>query len=195
MPLPNLASIKKRRIILGKTQNQLAKLCGLSQSVIAKIEHGAVDPAYTTASRIFETLERLESKETSDDSLLNLTAKDVMTNKIISVKLTDNVAKAQQHFTDTSSNISQLPVLDEDGKSVGSLTEAQVLTLQGSDKTLVRDVMLDPFTIVSPNTSLSTVRNILLDEPAVLVSDARSGTIGGIITKYDLINALRSSKS
>ncbi len=192
MSLPTLASIKKRRIILGMTQKQLADLCGLSQSVIAKIERGSVDPAYGSATRIFGTLERLESSETSDNRLLYLTARDVMTVRIISVKPTDRVSKAQRIMTD-SNNISQLPVIDENAKLVGSLTEAQVMIQQQLETTLVRKIMLEPFAVVSQNTSLSTVRNILLGEPAVLVSDSKSG-IAGIITKYDLIRILKGGK-
>lgn len=192
MPLPTLASIKRRRMLLGLTQKKLADFCGLSQSVIAKVEAGEVDPSYSTATRIFETLERLESKEISVDRFLELTAKELMTQRIISVKPTDSVSKAQKLLSD-GSDISQLPVIDETGKAIGSLTEAQVLTQPDSDKSLVSDVMLAPFPIVHLKTRASTIRSILLEEPAVLVSDSKSG-IAGIITKFDLIKNIRGVK-
>ena len=191
MTLPTLTSIRKRRGALGKTQKQLADLSGLSQSVIAKVEQGRVDPSYTTASRILETLERLESEEFSGYEHLSLTVKNVMTPSVISVSPSDSVAKAQSILTDSKSSISQVPVIDKDKRVVGSLTEAQVLPISKTDRRLVREIMVEPFPMVSQNTSISTVRNILLGEPAVLVSDGKSG-IAGIVTKYDLIVAIRA---
>lgn len=193
MPLPLLESIKKRRTILRLTQSQLARQCDLSQSIIAKIEQGSVDPSYSTATKIFETLGRLEAKEADRSSrFLTLAAKDVMTKKIISVKPTDNVSMARELMT--SANISQLPVIDDRNKSVGSITEAQMLT-QPSDTIQVSEFMAAPFITVSPTTMLSTIRNILLGEPAVLVFDAKSNKIAGIITKFDLIRAIRGATS
>jgi predicted transcriptional regulator len=49
------------------------------------------------------------------------------------------------------------------------------------------DAMGEPFPIVNESTRLSVVRNILLDEPAVLVYDKKR-RLAGIITKHDLIN-------
>lgn len=189
MPLPSVVSIKQRRRALDMTQKQLADLCSLSQSVIAKIERGIVDPSYSTASKIFETLERLESKRTAGDTFLSLTAKNVMTKKVFSVNPTDSISKARKLMTEH--DISQLPVIDASARQVGSLTEAEALGQQ-EDAKQVKDVILDPFPIIHENTKVPTIRNILLSEPAVLVSSAKSGIIG-IITKHDLISHLQGA--
>lgn len=56
--LPSLDEIAKRRKLLGLTQKQLAKIAGVSQSFIAKIESGKIDPSYSKAKAIFDTLEK-----------------------------------------------------------------------------------------------------------------------------------------
>ena len=45
------------RRVLGLTQTELAKLSGVSQSLIAKIESRKIDPAYSKVIAIFEALE------------------------------------------------------------------------------------------------------------------------------------------
>ena len=58
-----LNEIKKIRKNLGLTQTELAKMANVSQSIIAKIESGKIDPTFTKTKKIFETLDDLENKE------------------------------------------------------------------------------------------------------------------------------------
>ncbi|MCK4496763.1 MAG: helix-turn-helix domain-containing protein, partial [Candidatus Aenigmarchaeota archaeon] len=44
--LPEIKSIKNRRKLLGLTQKDLAKQAGVSQSFIAKMESGRINPSY-----------------------------------------------------------------------------------------------------------------------------------------------------
>jgi len=55
--IPSLSEIRKRRKALGLTQSGLARRAGVSQSLIAKVESGRLDPAYGKARKIFETLD------------------------------------------------------------------------------------------------------------------------------------------
>ena len=59
---PPVEEIAHKRRILGLNQAELAKLAGVSQSLIAKLESGKIDSSYTKVKTIFETLERLETK-------------------------------------------------------------------------------------------------------------------------------------
>jgi predicted transcriptional regulator len=43
--------------MLGLTQGQLAKIAGVSQSFIAKIESGKIDPSYSKVKTIFDVLD------------------------------------------------------------------------------------------------------------------------------------------
>ena len=59
---PTLEDIAKRRRQLGLKQSELAKMAGVSQSLIAKLEAGTIDSSYTKVKTIFDVLERLEFK-------------------------------------------------------------------------------------------------------------------------------------
>ena len=56
--MEDLTLIKELRKRLGMTQHRLARLSGVSQSLIAKIESGRVDPAYSKAKSIISALQR-----------------------------------------------------------------------------------------------------------------------------------------
>jgi len=60
--LPSLDEIAKKRKMLGLTQKELARMAGVSQSSIAKIESGKIDPSYNKVKAIFDVLERMETK-------------------------------------------------------------------------------------------------------------------------------------
>ena len=60
--LPKIEDIKRRRKILELTQTELAKMAGISQSLLVKIEAGRVSPTYDKAERIFLALESIETK-------------------------------------------------------------------------------------------------------------------------------------
>ncbi|MBS3101752.1 helix-turn-helix domain-containing protein [Candidatus Woesearchaeota archaeon] len=73
-----LEEIRKIRKKLGMTQTELANRAGVSQSLIAKIESGRIDPTYTKTKKIFAALSELEKKE-------EVKAEQLMASRIISV--------------------------------------------------------------------------------------------------------------
>ena len=103
-----LNEIKKIRKSLGLTQTDLAKRANVSQSLIAKIESGKIDPTFTKTKRIFETLNDLEKKE-------EIKAEELMKKKIISVApdndIKDSINKMKRF------GISQILRLDQ-GKHI-----------------------------------------------------------------------------
>src|SRR5512139_2054466 len=107
---PSTEEIAQKRRQLGLKQSELAKLAGVSQSLIAKLESGSIDTSYKNVKAIFEALGRLETKT-------KIQAGKVLHPKIISVQKTDTISKVVQLME--SHGYSQLPVFD--GKqSVGS---------------------------------------------------------------------------
>ena len=58
--MQSLETIALRRRALGLTQSQLAGLSGVSQSYIAKLEAGKIEPSYSKVQAIFEALFELE---------------------------------------------------------------------------------------------------------------------------------------
>lgn len=185
--LPNLDEVGRRRRRLAMSQKELAKLSGVSQSMIAKIESGRISPSYPKTKAIFDSLENLERKN-------QLKAKDVSHGKVVGVQAHDPVAKGVRVMRETG--FSQLPVFNG-GQVVGSLTERVILQRIMSttspdelSKQLIEKIMDEAFPTVSEETPLAMVSGLLQYESAVLVT--KRGRVLGIITKADLLQVVGS---
>src|SRR3989344_1426456 len=174
-----LEEIREIRKKLGMTQSELANRAGVSQSLIAKIESGRIDPTYTKAIKIFAALSELEKKE-------EIKAEQLMTSRIIGVEPDDSIKDAISKMK--KSQISQLPVI-ENHKLLGLVSESNILdAMLNSKSTSVRGVMQEAPPIVSKTTSVSVVSSLLKHFPMVAVSE--QGRLIGLITKSDLLGKL-----
>ena len=174
-----LEEIKKIRKKLGMTQTELANRAGVSQSLIAKIESGRIDPTYTKTKKIFTALNDLEKKE-------EIKAEEIMTTKIISIPSDESIKSAINKMK--KFQISQLPVID-DGILKGLVSESTILNaLLNSKGKEVKDVMQETPPIVSKTTSIQVISNLLKYYPVVMVSE--EGRLVGLITKSDLLGRL-----
>jgi len=184
--LPELSEVKKRRKSLNLTQGALAKLTGASQSFVAKLEKGKTDPAYSLAKRVFDALEAMETRTEKR-------AKELMNPRVYSVSRRDKISRAVSLIR--SKGISQLPVFDDKGRCVGSVSEGSVLEKveglakgKGVEDLQDKEVNVaigEPFPLIDENTPQSLVASLLTHHLAVLVQ--RRGRIVGIITKSDLL--------
>src|SRR5213594_4757436 len=157
--LPTLDEIPKRRKALGLTQSRLAELAGVSQSIIAKIESGSVDPSYSIVKRLVETLER-QSVDTARPRV-----SEIMSRPVISVSRTQFVRDAVDLMK--RRGYSQLPVFDGT-RCVGSISEKTILDRAARGETLqellgrrVREIMDSPFPIVNDDTPLDMVLGLM----------------------------------
>ncbi|MEW5996392.1 MAG: CBS domain-containing protein [Candidatus Micrarchaeota archaeon] len=180
--LPSLNEIKKRRVSLGLTQGRLAKLAGISQSLVAKIESGKADPSYSNAGKIFEALDSLHAKEEKK-------AEQIMASPVLCAKPSEQVGRALSLMREKG--ISQLPVVDG-GVVVGTISENAILSLlekgyrmEDVRKTAVSSVIEPSLPQVGRGTRYSAVISLLKENPAILVVE--KGKILGIITKADLV--------
>ncbi len=182
---PSLEDIGKRRRQLGLKQAELAKLAGISQSLIAKLESGKIDSSYTKVKTIFDALDRLEAKT-------KIQEKKIAPNEVISVQKNEQVSSVVKLMKDHG--YSQIPVFNG-RQSVGSISEKSILRqiLAGKDmvqisKLPAEDVMEEAFPQVSEDAPLSLISSLLQTYSAVLVS--KKGDVVGIITKADLLRIL-----
>ncbi len=180
MLFPDINTIKTRRQRLGIKQKELAKHSGVSQSLIAKLESGKIEPSYSIIKNIFSALDSFQNKG-------ERTCGEAMIKSVLTVKSTDSIEKASHILK--SKGISQIPVLS--GKAVvGSISESAILNslLEFPKKELfkkqVKEIMESPFPIVSAETPLSSILPLLKTNSAVLVSDKQR--IAGIITRSDV---------
>lgn len=182
-----IEEIKRRRKKLGITQKKLAELVGVSQPLIARIESGDLDPKLSLVKKIFEVLGELEGK--------GITARKIMTTDVIFANPDDPILDIVDVMREKG--ISQLPVI-KDGTNLGCVTESSILKvmmmkgLDGCQELRVREVMDDPLPEIPPNESLENISKMLLNNPALLVVE--NGKIVGIVTKHDVMKAMRGKK-
>lgn len=182
---PTLEDIAKKRRQQGLKQAELAKLAGVSQSLIAKLEAGTIDSSYTKVKTIFDVLDRLEVKS-------KIQAAKVLHTDVITVQTKEPISKVVQIMKDYS--YSQIPVFN-DKQSVGSISEKTILRqiLDGKDlseisKLPTEKIMEEAFPQVNEDAPLSLISSLLQVYSAVLVS--KKGKVVGIITKADLLRML-----
>ncbi|MFP4655213.1 MAG: CBS domain-containing protein [Methanohalobium sp.] len=183
MTFPTAENLKRKRNELGFTQNELAKLAGVSQPLIARIEAEDVDPRLSTVKKIHDAFQEAENK--------NLLVKNIMHHNVVYISpdktINDAIRIMEKH------GYSQIPVF-ENGSSVGSISDDLILKVITDYKMnsiadmKIRDIMGISYPVVSPETLINVVFNILEQYPAVLVMDA--GSFTGIITKHDLMKLL-----
>lgn len=181
--LPELKEIKRKRKAMNLTQTQLAKLSGISQSLIAKIESGNVVPSYEKGKQLIDLLAELSSHEEKK-------AEEIMTENILFVKETDCIKKAIELME--KHGLSQLPVLRTE-KNVGLISEKTLVEKLSSGKInihkdTVKEIIEEPLPVIGARTSTKMVSGMLTHVPAVLIS--KKGKIRGIITKSDLLKAM-----
>lgn len=172
-----LSEIKQIRKKLGLTQTELAQKAGVSQSLVAKIESGKLEPAYSRAKKIFDTLDMLSRKQ-------SLKAGDIMNRKVISAPssaLIQDAVRKMRKF-----GISQIPVTDGD-RVVGLVTESLLLDriVKDGPDGRVGDVMEEAPPIVSEKAGIDAVTGLLRHFPMVLVME--KGKVRGLVTKSDIL--------
>ena len=184
LSVPSIEDVKRLRKKLHLTQSEIAKLAGVSQSLVSQIESGEVDPRLSTLSRIVDALNQQESDK-------EVFAEDIYVREVIHVAPDSLVTDAANAMW--ANFISQLPVI-ENGKNVGSISEKSITAeiAKGSAKDLakksIREVMQDPFPMIGRHTSIDIIISLLQENPAVLVTE--DGKVGGIITKADVLTRI-----
>lgn len=182
--LPALEIIPERRRKLGITQSQLAELAGVSQSYIAKLEAGNIEPSYVKVKALFEALDRLEQEK-------QVSAGEIMNPSVVGIQRETAIADAIEKMR--KNGFSQLPVMDGE-RSVGSISEGTLLDHMLAAKKnetqakIVSEIMDEPFPQVGEDAPISLLTSLLKFYPAILVQ--RKGIIVGIITKADLLGII-----
>ena len=180
--LAELNEIKALRKRHGLTQNQLAKLSGVSQSLIAKLEAGIMDPSYGNFRKLHDVLTGLGEKKEPK-------AGDIVSDRIISVGKSDSLSEAIRKMKNYG--ISQLPVMERDNV-IGLLAETNVIESihEGKDvrKLKAADVMEEAPPLVPVITPLKVVTELLRVSPLIVITS--KGKAKGVITKSDLLSKL-----
>ncbi|BBD71757.1 inosine-5-monophosphate dehydrogenase [Sulfodiicoccus acidiphilus] len=177
--IPSRAELKQLRELAGLTQKELAKRVGVSQSLIAKVESGRIDPKVSLVKRILDEIY----------SVLNTheTVEKVMKHPVICAEENESLSSITQKME--TNGISQLPVLNGDGRVIGMIYDSVILKrlLRGPARELkAKDVMAPVPPLLSLKTSLDVAMKLLHKHQAVLVVDEKLQPLG-IITRSDII--------
>ena len=176
--------LKRIRMQLGYTQAGLAEAAGVSQSIVAKVEAGAVDPT-------FKTLRAISAALNSRIITTGKKAADVMSSPVIGVngdaRLSECVAIMKKK------GFSQMPVFSG-GRMVGTITEGRILdflaTAPDPAEVLnqrVGDHIQPVFAVVGRDTPVEALFSLFGYLPAVMVVSGEK--VLGIITKIDMLVA------
>lgn len=182
--LPALEIIPERRRKLGLTQSQLAELAGVSQSYIAKLEAGNIEPSYIKVKALFEALDRIEQEK-------QICVGEIMNRSVVGIQKMTSISDAIDVMR--RNGFSQLPIMDGE-RSIGSISEGTLLDhmlalkKNESQAKIVSEIMDEPFPQVGEDAPVSLLTNLLKFYPAVLVQ--RKGGLVGIVTKADLLGIL-----
>ena len=175
-----LQEIKLLRKKLGLTQAELAKHAQVSQSLIAKVEAGNLDPTYTNAQKIFAALQSFTEKHEKKAGYL-------MNKNLVYLEPEDSLKVAIQKMKKHS--ISQLPVLEQK-KAVGIVSESALLDAlikNISPETSIKEIMDEAPPTIDKQAPIKVVSHLLKYYPLILV--AEKGKLLGLITKSDLLES------
>jgi len=185
MPIPSPDELKALRLRAGLTQTELARRAGVSQSLIARIESGKVNPRVSTLMKIYRALQEFIGEQ--------LTAEDIMSSPLVFVTPYTKLMEVAQIMW--RRGFSQLPVMDEKAsENLGTVFDHDIIrAFLKEDKRAAsltaEDIMSDPLPIVSYNTRLRILARMLsYDTPAILVE--KNMRIVGIVTRSDITKIL-----
>ncbi|MBI1969010.1 CBS domain-containing protein [Candidatus Woesearchaeota archaeon] len=179
----DITQLKRIRRQLELTQQQFAQLAGISQSMVAKIEAGRLDPTYSYVKKVEEAIALLAKRQDTEKH-----AKDIMHKSVISIRKNQKMTDVLPLFT--KHGISQIPVV-EDGKAMGLLSETAIVRHMqaGFTEKRVQEVMEEAPPVISAETSVMMIAALLQFSPLILVQV--KGELVGVITKADLIKQLQ----
>ncbi len=176
--------LKKVRTQMGYTQGKLAEAAGVSQSIIAKIEAGTVDPTFRTLAAISKALNTGSRGRVKK-------AGDVMSSPVVGVQAGATIRECAGLMK--KKGFSQVPVFSGE-RMVGTMTDSHIMDLLSAAKEpqkvldqKVGDHIQPVFAVVGRDTPVDALFSLFKYLPAVLVEADEK--VQGIVTKIDLMTA------
>jgi predicted transcriptional regulator len=167
--LPDLTDIKAMRKSLNISQKELGEKLNIPQSTISRIENGTIDPPYSKMKKIYEFLEDERKKRKQTETI----AADIMTKEIYSINSKSTMREAMEKMN--RYNISQLPIIEQNGQNFGSLTSKRIQKLIIDNPELINVNVMNfkelPFPEVDKSWNVKDISNLLVKYPAVLVKE------------------------
>ena len=116
-----------------------------------------------------------------------MNARDIMTHETITITPTASVREAARRLA--GYNISGMPVVDHEGRMVGIITEADLISKEGDT---VADLMTPRVVSVTERTTVDEVARILTVNRFKRVPVLRDGRLVGIVSRADIVRMMAS---
>jgi len=189
--LPSIEELRKMRKSLGISQKELARISGVSQSYIARLEKGEINPAYDKVRKIFEYLNSSGNRARDID----IKAELIMTKEVDTCEMNDSIISALNKMREKG--YSQLPVVTSDKRIIGTITESDIndmlikgTSIESLKHLIIKKVMGSVLPQLDKNSPISMIYPLLKYSNAVLIVDGTE--LKGIITKADVLKAVET---
>ena len=180
----DIKTLKQLRLQAQLTQWQLAKKSNTTQSTIAKIEAGKLEPSLKLAKRILNVLNVVPEGK--------IKVKEVMASEVLTFLPSLSIKEAIDIMFDKG--FSQVPVI-KDHLIIGAVSESSIISKilsKDPSSLMVSDVMDEVLPTVPPEGLIEEVIFLLKYNSAVLVLS--KGKLSGIVTKADIMQHLLTNK-
>ena len=115
-------------------------------------------------------------------------ARDIMTSKVCTVRPEASALEAAQLLDKW--RISGLPVVNEENKIIGIITEADIISKVDREGLRVSDIMSHEIIAVSEETAVGEIAMLLTERKIKRVPVVSDGKVVGIVSRADIVHAV-----
>ncbi len=117
-----------------------------------------------------------------------MVARDIMTRKVWTIHPEVSAQEAAQLLD--QKRISGAPVVDANGKIIGIITEADIISKVNRDGLRVADIMSHEIIVVSEDTRVNEIASLFTERKIKRVPVVREGKLVGIVSRADIVHAV-----
>lgn len=115
-------------------------------------------------------------------------ARDIMTRTVCTIRPQTSAQEAAQLLS--QKRISGLPVVDENSKIIGIVTEADIISKVNREGLRVADIMSHEVITVDEETLVSDIAMLLTGRKIKRVPVVQNNRLVGIVSRGDIVNAV-----
>ncbi|WP_052891055.1 CBS domain-containing protein [Thermogemmatispora carboxidivorans] len=115
-------------------------------------------------------------------------ARDIMTRTVYTIRPEASAQEAAKLLD--QKRISGAPVVDGDGRLIGMVTEADIISKVNREGLRVADIMSHELIVVSAETSLEEIAALLSERKIKRVPVIENGRLVGIVSRADIVHAV-----
>jgi predicted transcriptional regulator len=115
-------------------------------------------------------------------------ARDIMTHTVYTIFPEASVQEVAQLLSRKS--ISGVPVIDNDGKMIGIVTEADIIGKVNREDLRVADIMSPEIIVVDEETPVGEIAMLLTERKIKRVPVMQHGKLVGIVCRADIVHAV-----